>query len=177
MSDSIQRLAKDEKGTAMLEALVALPVFAAALAVLVALNGMYSAKLEAKARARRLAWLQADSGECPAQSCRSGECGRLESEIRTGGLDDLLSVREGGFSLDSFLGKVGRFLFGRATNGVGVAEARMPALVPAGAGSQHGVTTLLCNTTRRHAGPSGNVLEHACRTGLQSTEYAREVCK
>ena len=177
MSDSIQRSAKDEEGTAMVEALVALPVFAAALAVVVALNGMYSAKLEAKARARRLAWLQADSGECPVQSCRSGECGRLESEIRTGGLDDLLSVQDGGFSLDSFLGNVGRFLLGKATNGVGVAEARLPGLVPAGPGSQRGVTTLLCNTTRRHAGPSGNVLDHACRTGLESTEYAREVCR
>lgn len=161
----------------MLEALVCMPVFAAALAAMVALNGMYSAKLEAKARARRLAWLQADSGECPFQSCRSGECGRAEGTIRTGGLDDLLTVRDSRFSLDSFLGNVGRFLLGKATNGVGVAEARMPGLVAAHAGSQHGVTTLLCNTTTRQADDVGNVLDHACRAGLQTTEYASEVCR
>lgn len=177
MTDSLQRLLKEENGTAMVEALVSLPVFAAALAAVVALNGMYSAKLEAKARARRLAWLQADSGECPAQSCRSGDCGRIEGEIRAGGLDELLTVRDSRFSLDSFLGNVGRFLFGKVTHGIGVAEARMPELVAAEVGFQHGLTTLLCNTTTRHAAESGNVLDHACRTGLQSTEYAREVCR
>ena len=177
MTRSIQQLLSDEKGTAMVEALISLPVFVAALAAVVALNGMYGAKLEAKSQARRLAWLQADSGECPAQSCRTGDCGRIESEIRAGGLDDLLAVQDGRFSLDSFVGNLGRFFLGRATNGVGLAEARMPTTVRSDIGSQHGVTTLLCNTTSRDAEGGGNVLEHACRTGLGTTEYAREVCR
>lgn len=161
----------------MAEALISLPVFVAALAGVVALNGMYGAKLEAKSRARRMAWLQADSGECPVQSCRSGECGRIEGEIRSGGLDDLLTVQDSGLSLDNFLGNVGRFLLGRATNGVGVADALMPTIVGSEKTSQRGVTTLLCNTTSRHTDTGSNVLEHACRTGLRTTEYAREVCR
>lgn len=177
MTRSIQQLLSDEKGTAMIEALISLPVFVAALAAVVALNGMYGAKLEAKSRARRLAWLQADSGECPAQSCRSGDCGRIESEIRAGGLDDLLTVQDGRFSLDSFLGNVGRFLLGKATNGVGFAEALMPTTVGSEIGSQHGVTTLLCNTTSRHTEGGGNVFEQACQTELRTMEYAREVCR
>lgn len=166
-----------EAGTAMIEALISLPVFVAALTAVVALNGMYGAKLEAKARARRMAWLQADSGQCPIQSCRSGDCGRIEGEIRAGGLDELLTVQDGRLSLDSFLGKLGRFLLGRATNGVGVADFPMPSAVAPELGSQHGVTTLLCNTTSRQSEDGGNVLEHACRAGLQTTEYAREVCR
>jgi len=171
------RLLRDEQGTAMAEALISLPVFVAALAGVVALNGMYGAKLEAKSRARRMAWLQADSGECPVQSCRSGECGRIEGEIRAGGLDDLLTVQGSRSSLHEFLGTVGRFLLGKATNGVGVADALMPSIVGSGKTSQQGVTTLLCNTTSRHTESGTDVLEHACRTGLRTTEYAREVCR
>lgn len=177
MAAPIRKLLADENGTAMLEALIALPVFVASLAAVVALNGMYGAKLEAKSRARRMAWLQADSGECPAQSCRSGECGRIEGEIRAGGLDDLLTVDDGRRSLGAFLGNLGRFFLGKATNGVGLADASMPTMLSPAIGSQHGVTTLLCNTTTRNAEGAGNVLEHACRTGLQTTEYAREVCR
>lgn len=177
MSGLFSQLLRDNKGTVLAEALISLPFFIAALAGVVALNGMYTAKLEAKARARRMAWLQADSGDCPAQSCRSGECGRIEGEIRTGGLDELLAVHDGRFSLDSLLGDVGRFLLGKATNGVGVAEGFIPALVSSGRTSQHGVTTLLCNTTPRQTDTDGSVLEHACRTGLRTTEYASEVCR
>jgi len=177
MIRSFVRLLRDDQGTAMVETLISLPVFVAALVGVVALNGMYGAKLEAKSRARRLAWLQADSGECPFRSCRSGDCGRIEGEIRADGLDELLSVRDSRFSLGSFLGDVGRYLLGKATNGIGLAEALIPAMVGSGLTSQHGVTTLLCNTTPRHADTGGSVLEHACRTGLATTEYAREVCR
>jgi len=177
MVRSCSRLLRDEKGTALVEALVSLPVFIAALVGVVALNSMYSAKLEAKSRARRLAWLQADSGECPAQSCRSGECGHIENEIRAGGIDEALAVHDSHFSLESFLGNVGRHLLGKATNGVGLAEAPMPAMVGSGLTSQHGVTTLVCNATARHTDTGASVLEHACRTGLRTTEYASEVCR
>ncbi len=177
MIGSFSRLLRDDKGTALAEALISLPVFIAALAGILALNGMYTAKLEAKARARRMAWLQSDSGECPAQSCRSGDCGRIEGEIRAGGLDDLLSVQDSRFSLGSFLGNVGRYLLGKATNGIGVVDGPMPTMVSSGLTSQHGVTTLLCNATPRHTDSGGSVLEHACRTELRTTEYANEVCR
>lgn len=171
------RLFADERGSALAEALVSLPVFIGALVGIVALSGIYSAKLEAKSRARRLAWLQADSGECPAQSCRNGECGRAEGEIQAGGLDDVLEVQNSHFSLESFLGNVGRYLLGKATNGVGLATAALPHMVGSGLSSQHGVTTLLCNTTARRMDTGASVLEHACRTGLRTTEYASEVCR
>jgi hypothetical protein len=92
MNRPFSRLLRSEEGTALVEALIGLPVFVAALAGVVALNGMYGAKLEAKSRARRMAWLQADSGECPVQSCSNGDCGRIEGEIRAGGLDELLAA-------------------------------------------------------------------------------------
>ena len=177
MVRSCSRLLRDKQGTALVEALISLPVFIAALAGVVALNGMYNAKLEAKSRARRLAWLQADSGECPAQSCRSGDCGHIEAEIRAGGIDEALAVHDSHFSVESFLGNVGRYLLGKATNGVGLAEAPMPAMVGSGLTSQHGVTTLLCNTTARQTDTGGSVLEHACGTDLRTTEYASEVCR
>ena len=171
------QIIRDKKGTAFAETLVTLPLFAAALVGVVALNSMYSAKLEAKARARRMAWLQADSGECPAQSCRSGECGRVENAIRTGGLDDALSAGGGRFSVDSFLGDVGGYLLGRATNGIGLAEAPMPNGLGGGKTQQHGVSTLLCNTKPRMSSDGNNILEHACSTELRSTEYAGEICR
>jgi hypothetical protein len=160
----------------MAEALICAPIFAAILAGVVAFHGMYAAKLEAKSRARRLAWLQADSGRCPAQSCLSGECGRAEAEVRARGLDGLSRVRDTRFSLASFVGDVGRYFLGQATQGIGVATTRMPALIDAAVGSKRGATTLLCNTTMRHAEAGGSVLEHACRAGLRTTEYAGEVC-
>ena len=177
MIQAFSRLLRDEQGAALAEALVSLPVFAATLAGVVAFNGMYTAKLEAKSRARRMAWLQADSGECPIQSCRSSACGRVESEIRAGGLDGLLSVQDGQFALESFIGNPGHYLLGQATNGVGLAESLMPSVLSSGPTSQRGVTTLLCNTTARDTDTGNNVLEHACRTGLRTTEYASEVCR
>jgi hypothetical protein len=177
MLRSLSLLIRDDEGTAMAEALIALPVLIAALAGVVALDGMYGAKLEAKSRARRLAWLQADSGECPVQSCRSTECGRIEGEIRTGGIDDLLTVRDSRFSLASFLGDVGHYFLGKATNGVAQSEAPIPRMVGEGRTSQSGVTTLLCNTTARSTDEGSSVLEHACRAGLRTMEYASEVCR
>jgi hypothetical protein len=171
------RILRDEKGTALLEALISLPIFAVVLAGTMALHGVYSAKLEAKARARRMAWLQADSGECPAHTCTSAECAPIEEGIRTGGLDALLSVRDGRFSLGSLLGDVGRYLLGRATVGVGFAEAWIPSSVGTGSTVQQGMTVLLCNTTSRDTETGSSVLEHACATGLRATDYAREVCK
>jgi Flp pilus assembly pilin Flp len=176
MAHSPRRLLEDQTGAAMTEALICTPVFAAILAGVVAFHGIYAAKLEAKSRARRLAWLQADSGRCPAQSCLNDDCGRAEAEVRAGGLDGLSRVRDTRFSLASFVGDVGRYFLGRVTHGIGVAATRMPSMVDPAAGFQRGATALLCNTTMRHAEAGGSVLEHACRAGLRTTEYAGEVC-
>jgi len=168
---------QDKTGAALVEALICLPVFAAALAGVVALDSMYLAKLEAKSRARRVAWLQADSGECPARTCRSGECQAIERAIQADGLDRLQETNGSRFSLGGFLGRVSDYLLGKATRGVGFAEAPMPNLIGSGTTTQHGVTMLLCNTTQRETEMGSNVLEHACRTGLRDTEYASEVCR
>ncbi len=160
----------------MLEALVCLPVLIGAVAGIVALHGAYGAKLEAMARARRIAWLQADSGECPARSCRSGDCGSVEAELREEVVDSVLRARGSRFSLESFLGDLGRFLVGNVTRGIGIAHARSSPIIGKSVTSQQGVTTLMCNTTTRHADGLGNVLEEACATGLASMEYASAVC-
>lgn len=165
------------QGAAILEALICLPVLLVALAGIVALNGAYSAKLEAKAGARRMAWLQADSGECPATSCANGDCGGIEHQIRSEGLDRLLDVSDSRFSLRSFLGNLGRFLLGKATKGVGSAEAASSPIFGRARTAQHGITTLVCNTTSRYTYGLGNVLEQACATGLGTTEYASAVCR
>jgi hypothetical protein len=177
MCAPLLQLLRDVKGTALAEALIGLPVLVAVLAGVVALNGMYIAKLEAKGWARRMAWLQAESGDCPALSCQSTECGLIEGQIRSDGLDEPLDVRDSRFSLSSLLGDLGRFFLGNATTGIGVADAAMPSTVRPGLGHQSGVTTLLCNTRSRHTDAGDSVLEHACRTVLRTTEYASEVCK
>ena len=159
----------------MVEALICLPIFVAALTAVVALDGIYGAKLEAKARARRVAWLQADSGQCPEQSCQTHECGRIATGIRENGFDEALAVHDERFSLRSFLGNVRDYFLGKTTNGVGIAQASIPKAVSSGRSYQRGVTTLLCNTTTRHAETGGSVLDHACLTGLGTTEYANEV--
>ena len=177
MAEPIPQLLRDVKGTALAEALISIPVLVAILAGVVALNGMYIAKLEAKSRARRMAWLQANSGHCPARSCQSPECARIENQIRSDGLDEPLEVQESRFSLRSFLGDLSRFFLGKVTTGIGAADAVMPSAVRRSLGHQRGVTTLLCNTRSRQTDTGDSVLEHACRTGLRTTEYASAVCK
>lgn len=174
---SITTLLLDESGTAYVEALVVVPVLALILSGTLAINAMYSAKLEAKSRARRIAWLQADSGECPATTCLGARCRAIEAEIRADGLDALLSPREGRLSLSSLVGSVGRLLAGGTTHAVGFAEAPLSALLHARRTSQRGEATLFCNTRARYTEPGGSFLEQACSAGLAAMEYAREVCK
>lgn len=174
---SSTRLLSDETGAAFVEALAAAPMLGVVLAGVLAFNAMYGAKLEAKARARRVAWLQADSGRCPARSCLGGSCETIEAEIRAHGLDALGSVREAKFSLSSFIGSMKEFFVGRTTIGVGTASAPTPTLVGSEQTRQRGAATLLCNTTPRRADSGDSILDHACSTGLSTTEYAREVCR
>ena len=174
---TLPKVLVDERGTAFAEGLVVLPFFAMVLVGIVALHNVYGAKIEAKARARRLAWLQADSGVCPAQSCRSTECHGAEAAIRIGGLDDALGARSSGLSLRTFLRDVGSYLLGKATVAVGVARAPRPAGLGGGALEQRGLHVLLCNTLPRTTPDGRNVLDAACSTGLGSVDYAREVCR
>ena len=171
------RLKSDEKGTAYVETLVAVPALGLILAGVLALGAIYAAKLEAKARARRVAWLQADSGDCPVRTCESGGCQAVEAELRAGGLDALDSARAGEFSLAPFVGNLRDFFLGKTTTGVGTARATTPRLVGPGQTWQQGATAILCNTTPRQTGSGESILDHACSTGLSATEYASEVCK
>ena len=164
------------EGTAVLEALVVLPVLAIVFAGALALNAMYSAKLEAKARARRSAWIQADSGDCRRYSCSSGECSGRESELHAEGLAALENTGAGRLSLRSFVEDVGRFLVGTVTHGYGAASAPLPPAFRSARTVHHGKTTLLCNTRPSQSGSGQPVFEHACAAGLRSTEYANEVC-
>jgi len=173
----VTNLTSDETGAAFVEALIAVPLLGLILAGVLALNSMYGAKLEARARARRIAWLEADSGRCLPQSCMGGDCAAMEAEMRAGGLDALGSTGDGGLSLGSFLGSVREFFLGRTTTGVGTANAPTPGLVSSGRTRQRGSTTLLCNTTPRRTGSGDSIFDHACSTGLSTTEYAREVCR
>ena len=174
---NFRRQSCDEAGTAFVETLVVVPVFAVILAGILALNAMYGAKLEAKARARQLAWLQADSGDCATQSCVGELCDSLEAQIRTGGLDAVLSAQSGRFSLGSLVGNVGQFLLGRVTHGVGLASAPLPGLLSSAQTTQRGRATLVCNTTSRREEPSSNAFDQACAAGLNEPEYASEACR
>jgi len=171
------KLLRDQLGTAFLEAVIAIPVLAVVLGGVVALNAIYSAKLEAKSRARRLVWLQADSGDCPQRACMQDNCRVLEAQLESSGATRLESVRAGRHSLDSFLGDLRDFFIGRVTRGDGTANASLPSLLDADRSNQRGAAVLVCNTTPRDSDGEGSILSHACATGLDTTEYAREVCR
>lgn len=166
---------KPTTGSALAEALIVAPVFALILASTLALHSMYSAKLAAKERARRLAWLQSDSGECPAASCSTASCDQAVQVVGAG-LEEV-DVGTNGLSLSSFLGSLRDFFVGTMTRGVASVESPIPRLFGSSMTSQRGATELICNTQARQTSAGDSVLEHACRTGLRSTEYAREVCR
>ena len=164
-------------GTALVESVILVPILGVVLAGVLALHGLYAAKIEAKARARRLAWLQADSGECPVSSCSTSDCEAATRGIRERGVDALQTSRSGHFSLSSFVGELGGFFIGRATSGAATAAARIPRLLRRGETTLPGRMTLICNTTSRNTESSLSILEHACNTDLRTAEYAREICR
>ncbi len=168
------RANRHETGTALVEAIIVAPAFALILVSALAVHSMYSAKLAAKERARRLAWLQADSGECSESSCSTPDCQRVAGEI-----DSALSVESvaaAGLSLDTFLRNLRDFFIGGVTRGIARVDAKTPSMIPGGFTGQVGATELACNSRARTAENGDSVLAHACRTGLGSTDYAREVC-
>lgn len=164
---------RSQQGTAYAEALICVPIYVAVLIGLIAFNNMYSAKIEAMARARRVAWLQAESGECPEQSC--ADCASSEREIQTG-LDSLSQARGGKGSASSFAGKLGELVAGSSTRGVGTAEASLPSRIGNGHTVQRGVTPLPCNTKPRKGPDEGSILEEACAGGLSTAGYASAAC-
>ena len=172
---SKQRKAK--AGTALVESVIIIPILGLILAGIVAVHSLYATKIAAKASARRLAWLQADSGECPISSCTTSTCEATVREIRDGGIDALQTPNSGCFRLGSFLGKLQSFFNGRATSGVATAEARLPRLLRRRKTTLAGRTTLICNTTARNSESGVSILEHACNTDLRTTDYAREICR
>jgi hypothetical protein len=169
-------LLRDDSGAAFAEGLIVVPPFALLLAGILAISATYSAKLEAKGRARRAGWLQADSGSCPARACTGEGCEAIADEIRSSGLDRLPEVQSSGLSLRRFLGRVRDYFLGRVTRAIGTASARLPGLLRKERTEQRGVSTLLCNTSARGVESGESVLQHACSTGLQAMEYAGEVC-
>ena len=167
---------RSQEGTAFAEALVALPIFVAALIAVIGFNNLYSAKLEAMSRARRMAWLQAESGECPTTSCDTPECRAQEQRIE-GEFDAAANTNGDGKSLGDWMGGVSDFLLGKSTEGVGLFESPMPNAL-GGKTEQRGLAKLRCNTKpRSFDGEEGSILEAACTAELRNTEYAQEACK
>ncbi len=169
------RARRHRSGTALIEAVIVAPAFALLLGSTLALHSMYSAKLAAKERARRLAWLQAESGDCPDSSCSSPNCVQAANDIDSA--FEETGVAGAGLALDDFLGDVRDFFVGKTTRAVAHVESKTSSIIPGGVTRQVGVTELTCNTRSRTTENEDSVLEHACRTGLGSTDYAREVCR
>lgn len=164
------------EGTAFVEALAVIPALGAILAGVVALHAMYDAKLDAKARATRLAWLQADSGQCPTTPCSTRACDAAVDELQREGLDRITSAEHGSHSLESFVGRVGRFFMGGVTRVKASVRIELPRPLSGGKSMQTSLAALPCNTTTRKTESGSSVLEHVCATELGRTEYAREIC-
>ena len=169
------RVRRHRSGTALIEAVIVAPAFALLLGSALALHSMYSAKLAAKERSRRLAWLQSESGECPDSSCSSPKCVQTANDIDSA--FEETQPAGAGLTLRDFLGDVRHFFVAKMTSGVARVESKTSSIIPGGITSQVGVTELTCNTRSRTTENEDSVLEHACRTGLGSTDYAREVCR
>ncbi|MEM7436576.1 MAG: hypothetical protein AAF436_15570 [Myxococcota bacterium] len=162
-------------GTALAEALIVVPVLAALLAGVVGLNNLYSAKLDARARARRHAWLQAESGDCPRLACDAA-CARARQEVERGALAGAAAASSGRFSSDRFLGDVQGFFRGRVAEGVGTASARLPALVGGGA-RQTESHVLPCNARGRVQPDGKDIFQYACEADLRNVPYAEGACE
>lgn len=170
-----RRARSRREGTAFVEAIVILPVLGTLLASVLAVSAIYSAKLDAKAFARRLAWLQADSGRCVEAGCAGGECDAVAGEVLASGVDALSSVRTAGFSLRSFVGDVGEFFVSTSTRSIGTATRELPTAFGRRT-HQTGVKALVCNTAPGSSGPSSSILDFVCKTDLKYSEYAGEIC-
>lgn len=86
----MKRFASDESGVAMTEAIIAIPFFLIVWIGLIALHQLYSAKLEAQARA----------GAVAMEMAVSGECGKADLDLddmdQTSGLDGEIDVETSG---------------------------------------------------------------------------------
>lgn len=134
------------KGTAYVEALLTLPVFAAVFAGILAFNSMYAAKMEAKAESRRLVWLQAMSEDCGGGTlgCAGSHCGDASSiESDLGGID---GGDSGWWGTGSLLDNVLSFVSGESTRTEAQAEGWIPASLGIGSTTtKRGRNVLMCN--------------------------------
>ncbi len=163
-----------QEGAVYAEALLCLPVFIALLLAVLGFHSMYGAKLEAKASARRAAWLQADSGDCAPNSCP--DCLSAGRRLAAEGLDPLNAVEVSGRSLGKFTGRLFNLFWGRSTDGRAEARVNMPRGLPGSESRMRALTTLPCNT-RGSAGPSlDSALREACEGGLSGMELATGAC-
>ncbi len=143
---SIMRPRVRQQGTAYVEALFTLPVFAAVFAGILAFNSMYAAKMEAKAESRRLVWLQAMSEDCGGGTlgcagAHCGDAGSIESDI--GGID---GGDSGWWGTGSLLDNVLSFVSGEATQTEAQAEGWIPASLGIGSTTtKRGRNVLMCN--------------------------------
>ncbi|MEM8606784.1 MAG: hypothetical protein AAGF92_06745 [Myxococcota bacterium] len=160
---------REQRGTAFAESLIVLPAVAAVFIGVLALNALYSAKLEAKSRARRAAWLQADLAACEKSLCGGG-CQQL-SAIGS----ELVSVGAS-FDIQDQLESLQDNVFKSETIGVGHAEAPAPVIIGNGVSRQGAASPLVCNTRSRTSSVPPDIVAHACESGIRSIEYAGEVC-
>ena len=170
------RSSRARTATSLVEALVVVPAMAIVLTGVLAVYAMYAAKLEAKAQARRIAWLRVDSGACSPVPCSTSECQEATASIRGAGIDRLLSTGQRGYAVSSFLGEVRDFFLGTVTRSSATVSVRLPALTGTSVSAQTGSSTVLCNTTARSFTDGATALEQACNAGLRNTEYASAVC-
>ncbi|MEM7138199.1 MAG: hypothetical protein AAF500_16585 [Myxococcota bacterium] len=159
----------------MAEALILVPVFAALLAGVVGLNNLYVAKLEARERARRHAWLQAESGRCSRLAC-DAICMRAREEVDREALAEAAAASNEGFPTGVALTEVQGFFAGRVAEGIGVASAPLPAMV-GGAKRQTEIHAVPCNTTGRVHPDGGDIFQLACEADLRNIEYVEGACE
>lgn len=162
-------------GAIFVEAILVIPILGMLLATVLAVSAIYSTKLEAKARSRRLAWLQAESGRCPERACLGAACGVAVADVRANGVDALSSVRASRFSLDTFVGDVRQFFVGTSTTSVATATKALPMMLGR-ATRQSGAHPLACNTTPRSTNPGTSAVDLVCQTDLRRSEYAGDIC-
>ena len=163
-----------QQGAVYAEALVCFPAFLALLLAVIGLHGMYSGKLEAKSRARRAAWLQADSGDCAQNSCP--DCRPGERRIAAEAFTPIEEVQTSGHSLSKFGSRLSSQLFGRSTDGVGEVTVDMPKGMGGAGTRMRGLTTLPCNTRGRQGPNIESALRDACEGGLAGVELAAGAC-
>ncbi|MGB0680459.1 MAG: hypothetical protein ACPGUV_12425 [Polyangiales bacterium] len=146
----MQRLWQDQRGTAMTEALLVIPVLLLVWWGLFFMNGWYSQRQQARLEARRCAWLYAEAG------CREVPPG-CEGSVHKGGSTGAAAAQSGAVERDLIekvqrikgLGFIAESVFGTSTIARKAVQQKRPAYLGGGErrGSEH--IDLLCNEPER----------------------------